>query len=564
MKNSQQPTNMIEEQYKDKSFIIDALNSYGDLSIENYSPLVISENDLTILFDLATNRLKYIKETIQFNKDENVFGTFVFFAFKALFIGKDDLKTDNLLEKIDYFNVILEYADTEEINSVLRDFINDLGKNIGKKEKELFKKQFTNDIIFFIYLLLRDNKCSLPELNEFIIRVLESSCEMQKHFDYDKLKNIPHDTIIADLYQIIFGNKITNNFHLFLKNSHLKAVKFTKLELNNNTHNKDNINNKNNLSNTDVPHKIEEKCVSQNCDDKKGDNISDMNMKQKNNSNNNSIVKSNIEKKNDKARIAEILSNAKKDSQKINDNSQLLEILLLEINNLKEENVRNKKEFDEYKKESEKKIEKSSNEISSLKNTIYELDEYKNESEKKLEKSNNEINSMKKAINDSDAKIIRIENDLNLIKLREAFKYFVEYIYCGLQLSGGRYYEEKINVIINYFKKLGYSSQQKSGNKLIESIKDFMNSLKDIIDKGNYAAHHIDFKISILDQIFSFADKNNDHDDFKKKLKNETNAEQTIRGFIENKELNFYNIDQMKSEEVIIRSRIHNLGNVLL
>ena len=390
MKNSQQPTNMIEEQYKDKSFIIDALNSYGDLSIENYSPLVISENDLTILFDLATNRLKYIKETIQFNKDENVFGTFVFFAFKALFIGKDDLKTDNLIEKIDYFNVILEYADTEEINSVLRDFINDLGKNIGKKEKELFKKQFTNDIIFFIYLLLRDNKCSLPELNEFIIRVLESSCEMQKHFDYDKLKNIPHDTIIADLYQIIFWNKITNNFHLFVVNNHLKAVKFTKLELNDNTDNVDNnINNKNNLSNTEVPKKIEEKYVSHNCDDKKGDKINNMNKKEKNNSNNNSNVKKDTKKKNIKNKVAEILSNIKNDSQNNNDNSQLLEMIASEIDNLrekiynweeefenyKEENDRNKKEFDKYKEE----------------NNIY-----KNEMNKNTKKLDKMINFLKK------------------------------------------------------------------------------------------------------------------------------------------------------------------------
>ena len=34
-----------------------------------------------------------------------------------------------------------------------------------------------------------------------------------------------------------------------------------------------------------------------------------------------------------------------------------------------------------------------------------------------------------------------------------------------------------------------------------------MNSLKDKIDKGNYVEHYIDFKISILEQIFSFVDK---------------------------------------------------------
>ena len=569
MKNSQQPTNAIEEKYKDKSFIIDALNAFGDLSIENYSPLIISENDFDILFKLATRRLKYIKESIEFNKGENVFGTFAFFAFKALFIGEDDIKTDNLFENIDYFNIILEYADTEIINNVLGVYINALVKNIGDKEKELFKKQFTNDIIFFIYLLLRNNKCSLLELNEFIIRVFESSCEMEKHFDYDKLNDIPHDTIIADLYQIIFENNITNNFHLFLKNSHLKAVEFSKLELDNDKHNKDNINNKNNLSNTDVPNKIEEKCVTQNCDDKKGDKINDMNMKQNNNSNKNSDVKINNEKKNDKVQIAEILSNAKKDSLKINDNSQVLEILLFEINNLKkemhnykEENDRYKKENDRYKKENDRHKEEFDRHKEEFDRYKEENDQYKKESEKEIKKSKKEINSLKKTIQDYDDKMTRFEYDLNLVKLRDAFKYFVEYIYCGLKLYEGHTYQEKIDKIIKYLDKFDYSSDQKGNKKLIKSIKDFMNSLKNKVDDGNYVAHHIDFKISILDQIFSFADKNNEHDDFKAKLKKETNADKTIQQFIENKELNFYDIEEMKSEEKIIRSRINNLGNV--
>ena len=99
------------------------------------------------------------------------------------------------------------------------------------KEKLLIRKIFTNDILYFIYLLILDNHPTLLDINENLIRAVESCYVTKLHFNYNILANIPHKEIIDKLYQILLIDKIDNNFHIYYKNNHIEVAKFINDEL---------------------------------------------------------------------------------------------------------------------------------------------------------------------------------------------------------------------------------------------------------------------------------------------------------------------------------------------
>ena len=178
-----------------------------------------------------------------------------------------------------------------------------------------------------------------------------------------------------------------------------------------------------------------------------------------------------------------------------------------------------------------------------------EFSEYKEKSERK-------IDSLQKKNKENDIKITRISADLNLIKLRRAFKVFINYLYIGLGLKGDIAYEEKIKDIIELLKTF---NTEKYDKKLVDSAIDFMNELAGKIDSGNYLAHHLDLDISVLNQIFEYIDKEQKYDDFKLKLKDEGNGDNILKKLIQNRENNFLNHEKLKREEKKINSTISDL-----
>ena len=90
-----------KEVYLLKTTIINALNSFGKIGIENYSPLKANLDDFCILFDIIKERLRYIKSTIELNNPPGNFGNLVYYPFNTLFIGKYDLKIENLNKKME-------------------------------------------------------------------------------------------------------------------------------------------------------------------------------------------------------------------------------------------------------------------------------------------------------------------------------------------------------------------------------------------------------------------------------------------------------------------------------
>jgi len=116
MKRHQEFKRKRKEEFKKKYSIIQLLNEYGKQGVEDYSTLDITEEDFDIVIDLAKQKLEYIREIIELNEDKKSFGIFIYYAFKALFIGNYDLKYDgNLKEDISFFNDILSSKCKSEI-----------------------------------------------------------------------------------------------------------------------------------------------------------------------------------------------------------------------------------------------------------------------------------------------------------------------------------------------------------------------------------------------------------------------------------------------------------------
>ena len=502
MKRHQEFKRKRKEEFKKKYSIIQLLNEYGKQGVEDYSPLDVTEEDFDIVIDLAKQKLENIREIIELNEDKKSFGIFIYYAFKALFIGNYDLKYDgNLKEDISFFNDILSSTCKSEI--IEKHIIKLRGeldkKDKGKKEITLFKKIFPNLKTYFIYLLLRRSQSTTQrELNEYIIRLVEGFCVTILHFKYDELNDLPHEQLINDLYKIFFEEKISNNFHLSLENDNLKAKRLTNVEL------CEYINEKNIDNTTD---KIEE-----NTEEKK-----DMNQKSK--------------------------SKVQRD-KKFNNR----------VKDIRNDDIKGAKSKEKAKENINKDEQ---NEFEKINGEIYILKQKINYLENKLEKYDSQVKSLKKKINDYDAEISRLKSDLKLIKLRRAFKVFVNYIYNGLRLFGDIYYEDKIEGIIE---KLDTFNTKEYDSALVQSSIDFMDELYNKNESGNFAAHHLDLNVSVLDQIFEYIDKTGKYTYLKNKLKSISCLDQILKDLIKNREDNFSNPKRLKAEEERIIKTIGDLS----
>ena len=508
MKRIFQRKNDLKAEYEKKVLIIESLNKFGNLFIENYCPLKITEEDFYIIYDLCKKKLDFIKEKINFNKEGKSLGILVAFAFESLFIDKYDLKINNLKAKIEDFELILDNS-KDDVTNDIKEFVKGLKAN-NDKTKMLFKKIFENDIIYFIYLLIKNNKASDIELNEFLIKSVNYCCTTTIHFKYEILETIKHRQIINDLYSIFFVDKITNNFHLYIEDGKLIVKKFTNEEL---------LEFLESNSDTNIVKKEEKKVEIPGKDEK-----NKIIQKQKNENENN--------------------NKKKKEENNINKQKK---VTIEKEAGLDQHKKNIEKDFADYKINSEK--------------IIAELNEY-------IYKLENENLKLKKIINVKDQKInelcennSRIESDIKLIQLRRSLKMFVSYLYNGLKLNGDYFYESKITAIIEELKKF---NTKEYNMPMIEQSINLMNKLYDKIELGNFKAHKIDTSKSIIDQIFELIDNKREYNEFKTTLKDVTkcNADNKIQKLVINREKNFLNKNELIFNEKKIIESISSLENL--
>jgi len=534
----------IQKEFSLKSGIFNLLNDFGEMVIEDYYPLKVTEEDFFVLFELIKEQFKYIKESIDFNAP-GTFGNLVTFAFKALFIGENDIKIDNIEQNMEYFELILIYSVEKNIEPIklnLMAFINNLTENnkskkfLGNKIITLFNEIFTNSITFFIYLLIINNDPVLLELNEFLIKLVESRYVVHLDFNFTELKSISYDQIINDLYKALIIDKINNCFHIFIEDNHLKIIYFTNEEIN------DYIN--------------------------AADSPKDFLQKERKGGKETKFIKNTIEKKDiiqetkddNENKIEDKKENTIEDKKenKIEDKKENI------IEDKKENKIKNIKRKDKFKEtikgqkiNNNKTKEMTNQDIELQLNKMQkEINELKEKNNKMINKHKMKINSLNHQITNNTLEIYRLKSDLQLVKLRRSLKVFVNYMYIGLKLDGDFDFESKIDSIIT---KLNTFTSKIYDKQLLEGTQEFISNFCNKIDLGNFIAHKLDLNISILDQIFEIVDKKKKYNKVKLLLKKKTNADTIIKKLVKNRETNFLNKKLLKSEEAKINSKIPDL-----
>ena len=527
-----------------KSEILGLLNDFGEMAIENYSPLDVTIRDLNIMFELIQERFRFIKETIDFNTPKSL-ASLAIFSFKSLFIGENDIKIDNIEQKNEYFQVILIYGIERSFELIQKELINfikelevDAKKNkfYNDKIKYLFGNVFTNSIIYFIFLLIINNKPNPQDLNEFIIRLVESIYYVHLNFKYTELKNISYEQIINDLYDGFINNKIDNYVNISIEDNHLQITKFTVDEIVDYIEDSESV---------EASGHKEKKESEKSKKIQKSANKKDTIQTQKTKREKQKKIDDIIEDKNQnliKGKTKNIINNRKKEDDKFIDTKDEENLNILQKIRIMEKEI---KELKKYKEQNEKYKEQN--------------EKYKEQNDKLVEENRKEINSAHTKITALKVEICRLRSDLDLIKIRRSLKAFINYMYIGLKLKGDFDYESKISNIVA---KLNTFTSDKYDQNLIEKTQMFITNFTKSLESGKILAHEMDFDISILDQIFRAADGGKNYEDIKERLKKNSNADDVIKQLVKNREINFLNRKLLKAEEETINMQITDLSNL--
>ena len=159
---------------------------------------------------------------------------------------------------------------------------------------------------------------------------------------------------------------------------------------------------------------------------------------------------------------------------------------------------------DEFAREKQSLKEELSQENKTLKEELAKEKKTNNKKTKALKKENESLkkamNSMVLNMTNTRNELDKVKSDLELIKLRDGLKAFIDYVYSGLKLTNRINYENKIYAIYDTF-DLNFNSDLYD-QSLIKKIKSTLFIVYKKLNSGNSLAHNINLDRSIIDQVF--------------------------------------------------------------
>ena len=580
----------IETEYKRRATIIESLNKFGNLVIPQYKPLKYSIQDDFVLFKYARERLKYFQDYLE-NDSENSFDHLCCFCFTALFLGDEDFKYENLEERIKYFDVILnckENKDDPNQPIFLKALIDDVNtKNYSFYIISLLNEKFKKD--FFIFMLLLIMKYQEDLFPEVLIRKIQYKNDIKIDFDYSDLSGLSKETIVKDLYDIFVNDnndkKDVTLIHLVLDKEAIKeGPKFSLDEVYEYIYSLDDRQKEKKMK---VKNYLEE-----NFKEKK--NTSIKSIKTENKKDNNIEISKNKENNKD-GKIEKNINNEEKgkEKEKENDdiknadekNTKIIEELSFKINNMENnikimneknviENENNKKRIEMYETQLndykaklgnyENKLEKYENKFESyIKQNELDKREIKakNLKIKKLEKN---YNKLRLDMTNKSNQLDKIQSELDIIKIREGIKAFIDFIYASLKLTKVLSYDEKVYSI--YDKLNSFSDAKKYDIKLIKLLKSAVYNFYKKYKSGNDLAHSMDLNRSIIEQLFQIIKPKDDKDKYSNLetiLKDKMNIESLMKKIIMNRKENYFLKDILFENDRIILSQVTDLDNAI-
>ena len=254
------------------------------------------------------------------------------------------------------------------------------------------------------------------------------------------------------------------------------------------------------------------------------------------------------------------LENEKKSqTEKITNLANQLDQTKNELEGTKSELEGTKSELEETKKKLQKNTQELNKTKQKLKSYSLEKTETKNVLKSnaiKINGLNLKVSSNLNTINSLKNELIRIKDDLKLVQSREGFKALIDYFYHGLNFGESTSYKNKIILICTKLK------QSKMKNNIVKyQIINFLKEILERLNSGNLTAHKFDLNKNVIEQIFSFVNKNNFRDIFNK-IKT-SNADIIIKELITKRDEFFYDKNKLEENEAEIYGKIPKLESTI-
>ena len=218
-------------EFENNKRIVDCLNQFERI-VENdpsfIRPLVIRKKAQRVIFDLVQFKINYIKEALIV---ENSLEELSLMIFELLFLLNDKLNYDQLDEKISIFQIILNMLDNKPEVQKEKIFINKVSseKVIWKDlVNELSREYGAIGFLLCIFIKFSKNK---EDIVKFFIYYLKLSCACFVRFNYKELKDLPEESIVKDLSDIIHDKKDEDGFELKIIGKKIKKYSLNKNQI---------------------------------------------------------------------------------------------------------------------------------------------------------------------------------------------------------------------------------------------------------------------------------------------------------------------------------------------
>ena len=556
--------------------IVDALNSLILIILDGrYQKLEINQSYYLNIYELIALTLDFIEKFE--NDDDDKFDSIIAIAvFRVLFMDKFNFKINDWDKKIESFSLLLKafQKDTSIENSnefeEMRQY--ELFENIAKEYNcnyyysyclyLIFKYSESNALFFDIFISLK--KISFKIEND-------SDLEITKHESItdEELQKISPDNLLSNLNDIYNTN--INFFVLEIDQRQIKIRQMSPEEMQEKLQTeepevkkkkKKKKKNKKIINSTTTEHnsgnktfearKIPEENMSQKQEESKEENKEkDKNESQEgkeNKEDNNPRNESAGTKNRNYISLNKTEEDFKTTNSKINDKeeymqdqSSLLNGLLLTINELKEKINKLEKEKEDLKGTMKKEKE-------DLKGTIIGMKKDIAKYEKSKEKALSEILILKQ-----DSKLL--QKELKFIKLRDVFKNIIDIFSIAYNIGPELSYNEKTLEIKKRIPlKKGKEEEWRLFNKFFSEIySDFQ--------AANKNAHSIDIDLSIIDQVFDQIDPFGEMKIVKERLM-KGNVDRILKKLGYNRMNNFENKSKFQIEERKILDNIKGINDI--
>ena len=128
----------------------------------------------------------------------------------------------------------------------------------------------------------------------------------------------------------------------------------------------------------------------------------------------------------------------------------------------------------------------------------------------------NRHNTLKKKVKETEIKLSRVEDTVNLIQARDAIKAFIDFFYFGLKFTELISYEERVNKILVKLKSK--QNIKKISPTLLSEINFLLASCSRKLKLGNDYAHKFDRTKDVFAKLFSEIDPNKNCNNIRNKL----------------------------------------------